>query len=114
MDDHELLGEDFSIMRTISLNGMLTSLSTNYNRRNKNVKLYELGNIYIPKQLPLRELPEERMMLTLGMYGDGDFFTMKGVIEEFLEKGWVCTESHIMTPGREDVPASGQTGKCHL
>ncbi|MCH1983241.1 phenylalanine--tRNA ligase subunit beta [Ruminococcus sp. OA3] len=80
------LGEDFSIMRTISLNGMLTSLSTNYNRRNKNVKLYELGNIYIPGQLPLEELPEERMMLTLGMYGDGDFFTMKGVIEEFLEK----------------------------
>ena len=47
------LGEDFSIMRTISLNGMLTSLSTNYNRRNKNVKLYELGNIYLPKALPL-------------------------------------------------------------
>ena len=50
------LGEDFSIMRTISLNGMLTSLATNYNRRNKNVRLYELGNIYLPKQLPLTEL----------------------------------------------------------
>lgn len=37
------LGEDFSIMRTISLNGMLTSLATNYNRRNKNVRLYEMG-----------------------------------------------------------------------
>ena len=79
------LGEDFSVMRTISLNGMLTSLATNYNRRNKNVRLYELGNIYLPKALPLTELPDERMQFTLGMYGDGDFFTMKGVVEEFFD-----------------------------
>ncbi len=79
------LGEDFSVMRTISLNGMLTSLATNYNRRNKNVKLYELGNIYLPKSLPMTELPEERMQFTLGFYGDGDFFTMKGVVEEIFD-----------------------------
>ena len=80
------LGEDYSVMRTTSLNGMLTSLATNYNRRNKNVRLYELGNVYLPKALPLTELPEERMQFTLGMYGEGDFFSMKGVVEEFLEK----------------------------
>ena len=80
------LGEDYSIMRTTPLNGMLTSLATNYNRRNKNVRLYELGNIYLPKALPLTELPKERMQFTLGMYGDGDFFSMKGVVEEFFEK----------------------------
>lgn len=79
------LGEDFSIMRTISLNGMLTSLATNYNRRNKDVRLYELGNIYLPYQFPLTELPDERMQFTLGMYGEGDFFTMKGVVEEFFD-----------------------------
>lgn len=79
------LGEDFSIMRTVPLHGMLTSLSTNYNRRNKDVRLYELGNIYRPKALPLVELPEERMQFTLGMYGDCDFFDMKGVVEEFFE-----------------------------
>lgn len=80
------LGEDYSVMRTISLNGMLTSLSTNYNRRNKNVRLYELANIYLPKALPVTELPDERMQFTLGMYGAGDFFDLKGVVEEFLEK----------------------------
>lgn len=79
------LGEDFSVMRTLPLNGMLTSLSTNYNRRNKDVRLYELANIYLPKALPLTELPQERMQWVLGMYGEGDFFTMKGVIEEFFE-----------------------------
>ena len=80
------LGEDYSIMRTTPLNGMLTSLSTNYNRRNKNVRLYEIGNIYLPKALPITELPEERTQFTLGMYGEGDFFTMKGVVEEFFDK----------------------------
>ena len=80
------LGEDYSIMRTSTLNGMLASLSTNYNRRNKDVRLYELGNIYLPKSLPVTELPDERTMFTLGMYGKGDFFDMKGVCEEFFEK----------------------------
>ncbi len=80
------LGEDFSIMRTIPLNGMLSSLSTNYNRRNKDVRLYELGNIYLPKQMPVTELPDERMQFTLGMYGEGDFYTLKGVVEEFFSK----------------------------
>ena len=79
-------GEDYSIMRTSTLNGMLASLSTNYNRRNKDVRLYELGNIYLPKSLPVTELPDERTMFTLGMYGKGDFFDMKGVCEEFFEK----------------------------
>ena len=80
------LGEDYSIMRTSTLNGMLASLSTNYNRRNKDVRLYELGNIYLPKSLPVTELPDERTMFTFGMYGKGDFFDMKGVCEEFFEK----------------------------
>ena len=80
------LGEDFSVMRTLTLNGMLTSLALNYNRRNKNVKLYELGSVYLPKSLPLTELPDEREQLTLGFYGEGDFFTLKGVVEEFFVK----------------------------
>ena len=80
------LGDDFSIMRTTSLNGMLSSLGYNYSHRNKDVRLYELANIYLPKALPLTELPDERMQFTLGMYGSGDFFVMKGVVEEFLEK----------------------------
>ena len=79
------LGEDFSIMRTISLNAMLISLSTNMAHRNKNVRLYEFGNIYLPKELPLKELPEERMQMTLGMYGEGNFFTLKGVLEDIFE-----------------------------
>lgn len=79
------LGEDFSMMRTTPLHGMLTSLATNYNRRNKDVRLFELANVYLPKALPLTELPDERSMFCLGMFGEGDFFTMKGVVEQFFE-----------------------------
>lgn len=80
------LGVDYSMMRTSPLNGMLTSLATNYNHRNKDVRLYELANVYLPKALPLTELPEERMQLCLGMYGKGDFFDMKGCVEAIFDK----------------------------
>ena len=111
------LGEDFSIMRTQSVNGMLTSLAFNYSHRNKNVRLYELGNIYLPNSLPLTELPDERMQFTLGMYGDGDFFTMKGVVEEFLEKvGITCRKMYspesgkpFLHPGRQADIYCGET-----
>ncbi|MBS5065160.1 MAG: phenylalanine--tRNA ligase subunit beta [Hungatella hathewayi] len=120
------LGEDFSVMRTTPLNGMLTSLSTNYNRRNKNVRLYELANVYLPKQLPLTELPDERMQFILGFYGDGDFFTMKGVVEEFFEKVGMKKKPHydpeagkvFLHPGRQasivyDGVTLGYLGEIH-
>ena len=83
------LGEDFSIMRTISLNGIFTALGLNSSYRNKDVCLYETGNVYLPKALPLTELPDERMKLTLGAYGDQnavDFFSMKGVVELLFKR----------------------------
>ena len=79
-------GEDYSIMKTTPLNGILVSLARNFNRRNKDVKLYEMAKIYLPKSLPLTEYADERVQFTLGFYGEGDFFTMKGVVEEFLER----------------------------
>ena len=81
---------------------MLTSLSTNYNRRNKDARLYELGNIYLPKEIPLTQLPEERMQFTLGMYGEGDFFTMKGVIEELFDK--LGMREHVEYVNENDKP----------
>ncbi len=102
------LGEDYSIMRTSSLNGMLTSLSTNYNRRNKDVRLYEMANIYIPKSLPLTERPNEYMQLTLGMYGNCDFYDMKGVVEVIVSRSgireplsFVVSKHPYLHPGRQ-------------
>ncbi len=80
------LGKEFSIMRTTTLNGMLTSLSANYNKQVEKCNLFEVGKIYLPKQLPIEELPVERNILTIGMYGNGDFYAIKGMIESVLEK----------------------------
>ena len=111
------LGEDYSIMRTIELNGILTSLAGNYNHRNKNVRLYEIGNVYLPKALPLTELPEERKKLTLGMFGECDFFLLKGVLEEmFLKLGLEgkvqyepSQEKPFLHPGRQALIYVGGT-----
>lgn len=120
------LGEDYSIMRTSTLNGMLTSLATNYNRRNKDVRLYEIANIYIPKALPLTELPDERTQFTLGMFGAGDFFDLKGIVEEFLEKVGLkgletydpASKKPFLHPGRQaniiyDGTVIGYLGEVH-
>lgn len=120
------LGEDFSIMRTTPLNGMLSSLSTNFNRRNKDVRLYELATIYLPETLSLTELPDERQQFTLGMYGNADFFTMKGVVEEFFEKIGMKKKPHynqkagkpFLHPGRQaeisyDNTVIGYLGEIH-
>lgn len=79
------LGEDFSIMRTTPVAGLLTALGTNSSRRNGPVRLYELGKVYLPKALPLTELPDEPNTITFGMYGQGDFFDIKGVYESILK-----------------------------
>lgn len=120
------LGEDFAIMRTMPLNGILKSLSLNYNMRNKDVKLYEFANIYLPKELPLKELPDERLQLVLAFYGEGDFFSLKGGVEEILDSlGLSCKrvydpkcERAYLHPGRkadiyyEDVRI-GYLGELH-
>ena len=120
------LGEDFRMMRTQAVNGILNSLSTNYNRRNKDVHLFELANIYIPKELPLKELPDERMQFVLGFYGKENFFDMKGVVEEFLYTVGItgklyydpsCTEE-FLHPGRKadivfDGVRIGYLGEVH-
>ena len=120
------LGEDFRMMRTQAVNGILNSLSTNYNRRNKDVHLFELANIYIPKELPLKELPDERMQFVLGFYGKEDFFDMKGVVEEFLTTIGIDSKLHydpsckeeFLHPGRKadiilDGVRLGYLGEVH-
>ncbi|HCC07815.1 MAG TPA: phenylalanine--tRNA ligase subunit beta [Clostridiales bacterium] len=100
------LGEDFSVMRTQTLSGVLLALSNNYNKRNESAFVYEVGTTYIAKELPITELPNEVMNLTIGMYGDIDFYDIKGILEGLMKKLGVCedyiTSSDIvyMHPGK--------------
>ena len=100
------LGEDTSIMRTTTLPSMLEILAKNYNNRNKDVRLYEIGKVYLPGGPD--GLANEPKMLTLGAYGENfDFFTMKGVVEVILKDlrtpdvSFVpCTNDPSYHPGR--------------
>ncbi|MCX7747602.1 MAG: phenylalanine--tRNA ligase subunit beta [Clostridia bacterium] len=78
------LGEDYSIMRTTTVPDMLEVLSRNYNRRIEAANLFEVSFVYLPQSIPVDKLPYEKPVLTLGMYGNGDFYDMKGVLEELF------------------------------
>ena len=60
---------------------MLDTLSRNVSYRNTNVRLYEMAKVYRPSG---ETLPEECIIITLGAYGDTDFFTLKGCVEALL------------------------------
>lgn len=98
------LGEDFSVMRTTMIPSMMDCLGRNYARDNKNAGLFEVANVYIPGD---DVLPDERETLILGFYGDGDFYTLKGIVENLLKDLGVDkveyapeTEHPVFHPGR--------------
>ncbi|MFZ5967985.1 MAG: phenylalanine--tRNA ligase subunit beta [Bacillota bacterium] len=81
------LGEENSIMRTTLMGNMLEVLSRNYNRNVERCTAFEIGNIFIPRNDAKNELPIEKKMLTLGMYGeDVDFYALKGIVDGLLRK----------------------------
>ncbi len=76
------LGEENSVMRTTMLASMCEVLKTNYNKRIPSASLFELGSIYIDKG---ETLPDERKTVAIGMYGGGDFYTLKGAVENIFD-----------------------------
>lgn len=87
------LGEDYSVMRTTTMPSIMESLGRNYARNNEVARLFEIGRVYIPLKDELQ--PEERNILTAGMYGQCDYFDLKGVVENLLEVLWVKNYSFV-------------------
>lgn len=77
------LGEDFSVMRTSILPSIMESLGRNNSRNNDYARLFEIGKVYIPNE-DENELPTEKNVLTVGIYGEVDYFDLKGVVENLL------------------------------
>lgn len=79
------LGEDTSVMRTTTIASMLEVLARNYNRKNENAKIFEIGKIYLPSGIA-GELPDEQEIISMGMYGGNiDFYTIKGICEALAD-----------------------------
>ena len=101
------LGEDTSIMRTVILPSMLDILARNFAHKNKNVKLYEMGRVYLP--VDGQKLPDEPKRLIFGAYGDGEsFFTMKGEIDALLHSLNVKPAEYVPDTGNP----SYHPGRC--
>ena len=99
------LGEDTSVMRTTALPSMLEVIARNYNFNNVNVKLFEIATIYIPTEPD--KLPDENKVISIGMYGDCDFYTVKGICENILKLAQLkdvtvttCPDNPSYHPGR--------------
>ena len=101
------LGEDTSIMRTVILPSMLDILSRNFAFKNKGVKLYEIGKIYLPVEG--EKLPNEPKRMIFGTYGEHEnFFTLKGEVDALLEQ----LNVHPATYVADTKNPSSHPGRC--
>ena len=80
------LGEDYSTMRTTLMSNMMELLYRNEKRGIEEVLAYEIGSVFIPKSLPVVELPEEKQVLSIGFYGNRDFYFLKESVQIVLER----------------------------
>lgn len=80
------LGEDYSSMRTTLIPTMMELLGRNYNRNVESTYTFEIGNIFIPKQLPIEKLPDEKKVLSIGFYGNEDFYYLKESLDKTLAR----------------------------
>ncbi len=109
------LGEDTSVMRTTSLPSMMEILTRNYNFNNQNVRLFEIATVYIPTEAD--KLPNENKVISVGMYGDCDFYTLKGVCENVLKMASIENADYVAIsdnvsyhPGRcAEIRVDGKT-----
>ncbi len=103
------LGEEFSVMRSSLVPNVLEVLSRNYNRKNLKAKVFEMGSVFLPKELPVKQLPIEKKVLTIGLYGEHeDFFTLKGIVENMLNG--VGVEGYYFE--KETNAPTYHTGRC--
>src|SRR5690554_261569 len=98
------LGEDYSTMRTTLMSNMMDLLGRNENKGIEEVFAYEIGYTFIPKSLPVVDLPEEKQVLSIGFYGDKDFYYMKETIEMvFSRLGIKNLDYRRLTEDRKSV-----------
>ena len=79
------LSEDLSTARTLMAHALLLDISFNLSVGNKDLRFFESGKIYLPKSLPLTELPVEKNRFSFAVCENGfDFFMLKNVVENLL------------------------------
>lgn len=124
--------DEFPLLRTTLLGSVLETVARNLSRKNEDIQIFEIGSVYLPKELPIKELPDERLMICGALAGRRnearwnqakaavDFFDAKGVVELLLDKLNVSTytveagEHYAMHPGKTAVFKKGRTILAHV
>ena len=119
------ISEDLSTARTVMAHALMLDIAYNLSVGNKDLRLFEIGRVYLPKSLPLTELPNENNRLSLAVCENGfDFFNLKGVMENLLVGSSLkytirrSTEPYLHTGVSADIVAEDGTvvgwfGKIH-
>lgn len=105
------LSDEYKLMRPTTIPSMMQILANNFNKKNKQVKLFDLSRSYknIKQEVQKGEIPLQEEILTVGMYGeDVDFYTLKGMIENILESIYVKRYE----VEKETKNASYHPGRC--
>ncbi|MGN0596083.1 MAG: phenylalanine--tRNA ligase subunit beta [Ruminiclostridium sp.] len=110
------LGEDTSVMRTTMIPSMMELVVRNINNRNLAGRFFEIGRVYKPME-SVDQLPVEEDVLAIALYGEKeDFFSLKGIVEEILDKTGIegkftqCTTNKTFHTGRcAELTAGGKT-----
>lgn len=105
------LSDEYKLMRPTTIPSMMQTLATNTNKKNQNVKLFDLSRSYknVKQEVENGEVPLQEEILTIGMYGeDIDFYTLKGIIENILE----ATHINHYEVEKETQNASYHPGRC--
>ena len=109
------LGEDTACMRTTILPGLIKTLASNIKNGNENGRVYELGTIYDGMNKTEEGLPVETPELAIGMWGDADFYALRGVVEALCRQAGIaykiapCDEPYLHPGRRAALTVDGQT-----
>lgn len=86
------LSKEGSVLRTSLFSGLMRNVSLNLNRQINDIRLFEIGRVYIPEG---KELPREINKLVVAATGqrqrelweraEYDFYDLKGVLERVFE-----------------------------
>ena len=120
------LTDEAPLLRTTLLASIFENAARNFSRKNEDVRLFDVAPVFIPKNLPVTELPREKQQVVGLLMGrrepkgwsqdaaQVDFYDAKGIVEEllaglsignyFVEAG----EHYALHPGKTAVFKKGR------
>ncbi len=108
------IGEDMSVLRTTLVPSIVNCAVRNLRHGNMEGKLFEIAKAFLPNSLPLSDFPEEQKRISMCLFGQYDFFDLKGVVEGLakslnMELEFKAAQKPFLHPGiSAEIYVTGQ------